>query len=169
MDKEENSQCIAVNDLNLEGKTFTLENVRESQRLCNSPQDCLRYLSKVLDLEDYLTKARHAFVLDYFHGINLFVVEINLKAEQALLVFNLGKDLFCTLLGGKCFQECEEFFKTRILSLNAKLLDDDSNPIFSLIDLRQIINFFVFTLQEKHWKQRKKYGKKRLQKLKPKE
>lgn len=140
MDKEENSQCIAVNDLNLEGKTFTLENVRESQRLCNSPQDCLR-----------------------------FVVEINLKAEQALLVFNLGKDLFCTLLGGKCFQECEEFFKTRILSLNAKLLDDDSNPIFSLIDLRQIINFFVFTLQEKHWKQRKKYGKKRLQKLKPKE
>eukprot|EP00250_Pteridium_aquilinum_P006650 c16526_g1_i2 orf=171-788(-) len=87
-----------MDSFNIVGTTFTIDNVQEFQRLCNSPQECLRCMSEVLDLKDYLTKARQAFVLDYFHGINVFAAEVDLSMEQALIVFNFGKDLLCTLL-----------------------------------------------------------------------
>ncbi|KAI5066707.1 hypothetical protein GOP47_0019331 [Adiantum capillus-veneris] len=129
---------------NLQEKTFTQENIQEFQRLCNSPQDCLKYMSEVLDLKEYSTRAQHAFVLDYFHGLNLFSAEINLGLEQATMILNFGKDLLCTLLVGKGFQEAEDFFEKGILSLNTKQLDAALGPTFSLIDVRKIIDFFLF-------------------------
>lgn len=90
---------IPTDSYNLGGKTFTLENVQEFQRLFNSSQDCLRCMSEVLDLKDYMTRARQAFILDYFYGINMFAREVNFSMEQAFIVFELGKDILYTLLG----------------------------------------------------------------------
>ncbi|KAH7295615.1 hypothetical protein KP509_27G057400 [Ceratopteris richardii] len=134
-----------MENFNLGEKSFTLDNIKEIKRLFSNPLECLPYISGVLDLKEYSTKARHAFIVDYFHGISQFSTEICLGLEQSLTLLNFGKDLFCMMLGGKSFQETEEFFKKSILSLNTKGHDDATCSTFSPIDIRKIIDFFLFT------------------------
>ena len=45
-----------------------------------------------------------------------FVSETKLEAEQALLVFNLGKDLLCTMLGDLPWNNAEINKKLKIKS-----------------------------------------------------
>eukprot|EP00899_Mesostigma_viride_P004962 jgi/Mesvir1/14467/Mv05176-RA.1 len=124
-------------------KFFTADQLNTFYSRTEKPELGLRFLSQVLDLQEYQTDAHSAIILDYSVGMLLFCQQHSMDFEQTAVIFSLGRRVLSCISGGGNFAATEQLFRRQLLPLCSAHPKPGTPHIFSSLEVKLIVDWFA--------------------------